>query len=355
MRTVPASRWADAMTEEAYEPELDDELKRWHEERRTGLGATDSPVVLGLSGSAFRLWEDKTGRGKPREQSLPMWLGLKMQATVGELYATATGRKIRADNRLHRHPSYEFIFTHLDYRTVGAEKRLVECKTSNRWNIWGAEGTSDVPPWYWVQAQHEMACTGYAVCDLAVLLGNREFRIYPIVRDGEFIEKMLAADVEFWNEHVLADVAPIDGSEEAERFLRTLYPDATEDLRPATALESQMVERFRVADAELKAAKADKAQAQQDLEDRIAEAEGIYGPGFRVTWKRNKDSTSTGWEQVATALRAHAHTAEFVEVGDGLVCASCHQPFDPATIESLYTTTSPGSRTFRATWTKPKE
>lgn len=333
--------------------ELDDQRKAFYEERQQGLGSTDSPVVLGLSRrkTPFQLYAEKRDEGTPRPQTLPMWLGLRMESIVAELYATSTGRKVRADNRIHRHPEHDFLYCHLDYRVVGGEKRLVECKTSSRWDIWGATGTADIPIDYWVQIQHQLAITGLAVCDLALLLSNREFRVYPIVRDDDFIPKMIEADREFWFDNVLAGVPPLDGSEAAERFLRDQYPDATEGMRPATAAESLVVERLRLAVEDEKEAKHRYAVARQELEDTIKESQGIYGPGFRVSWKPNKPTVSTAWSNVAAGLMEIVKPLRRVRWGKGTVPGAQAVEF----LVDLNTSETPGPRVFRPTWTKKEQ
>lgn len=334
--------------------ELSDARKAFLEERKKGIGSTMSPTILGLSRftSPFALWQELTGQADDRPQTLPMWLGLKMQSVVGELYAHANGKRLRADNRMHVHPGHPWLYTHLDFRVIG-ERRLVEAKTSNRWDLWGADGSTDVPPEYWVQVQHEMAVTGYQWCDLAVLLSNREFRTFPIPADPEFQARMIDADHEFWFDHVLTGDPPYDGSEAAEAFLRRTKPTPTAGMKVASAEQTLQVVRWEELGAEVKRLKAEQAKIQQVLELGIGDAEGIYGPGFEASWRQNKPTTTHEWELVASTfgalLRQLAEARNIREVRKLLATT------DPDTVVSLYTDVKPGARVFRVSRKKQRD
>lgn len=335
--------------------DISDALKEWHEQRAKGIFSTDSPVILGLSRrkSLFDLWAEKTGRAEPRAQTLPMWLGLRMQGVVGELAAAKLGAKLRADNRTHFHPDpalHDWFGTHLDFRLLGRPNELVEAKTSSVWSLWGADGTDEIPPDYWVQCQHEMAVTGAARCWLAVLLGNREFRMYPVDRDEGFITRLIAACTEFREQHLLADVPPIDGSEGAERYLRQLHPEEELDLKPATSAQTLLVERYRLAQQQEKEAKSDKSTVQQLIEAAIGTHEGLYGPGFRVTWKKAKDSTEINYPAIVDGL---VQIVTAIPLGSRKRLPPGIRPFalDPQALIDLHTSTAQGTRRFHVTWT----
>jgi hypothetical protein len=50
--------------------------------------------------------------------------------------------------------------------------------------------------------------TGCALWDLAVLFGNQEVRIYGLKRDADLEDEILSRAAEWWERHVVADVAP---------------------------------------------------------------------------------------------------------------------------------------------------
>src|SRR5450755_2716949 len=57
---------------------------------------------------------------------------------------------------------------------------------------------SQIPTHHFVQAQAQLAVTGFAANDVAALLAGIGFRIYTIPRDDAFISLMIEALAEFW-------------------------------------------------------------------------------------------------------------------------------------------------------------
>jgi predicted phage-related endonuclease len=74
----------------------------------------------------------------------------------------------------------------------------VEIKTARTAEGWGESGTDEVPDAYAIQVQHGMAVTGLPRCDIAVLIGGSDFRIYAVERDHELIADLILAEAAFW-------------------------------------------------------------------------------------------------------------------------------------------------------------
>ena len=115
--------------------------------------------------------------------------------------------------------------------------KLLECKTSSAFskNDWGEPGTDQVPPLYLVQCAWYMAITECEAADLAVLIGNSDFRIYTIERDFELEGLILSHATNFWHEHVLSQTPPqpINSQDAAILFPKEaegLSVEADEDL-----------------------------------------------------------------------------------------------------------------------------
>ena len=88
--------------------------------------------------------------------------------------------------------------------------RLLECKTSSAFSKsdWGEAGTDQESPLYLVQSAWYLAITECEAADLAVLIGNNDFRICTIARDLEHEGLFLSHAQAFWHEHVLAQKPP---------------------------------------------------------------------------------------------------------------------------------------------------
>lgn len=333
-----------------------DELDTWHEQRRKGIGATDAAAILGLSpwSSPFDVWQEKTGDREPEiVMPLRMYVGKRLQDTVGDLYVHKTGRRVRADNRQHHRRGMEWQFAHLDFRVVGDPGRLIEAKTAFRDIGWGEDGSTDIPVHYWVQVQHEMAVTGASWCDVAVLFGHRDFRVYPIPRDPEFVVKLTTAEEEFWTQYVVPGVPPpVDHTEAATRFLQRQHPTADGTVIPATPEQADIVDRYRDA-----VAAADEAIARRDLVRNriiqiIGDADGIRGRDFEITYRNVKASDPvTVWNAVADwaldIIRAVAAVDEdairdAIE-GSGVTVDG----LEPAIRHVIDTNTKPGRKGYR--------
>src|SRR5215469_14323159 len=91
------------------------------EERRTGIGGSDAAAALGLSPwqTPYDLWEQKTGRAPPIEQTEPMLWGHLLEDIVRREYARRTGLEARPVAEMIRHPHRSWMFAHLDGEVLG--------------------------------------------------------------------------------------------------------------------------------------------------------------------------------------------------------------------------------------------
>lgn len=329
-----------------------DQLDAFHERRRSGIGATDAAPILGVSrwATPYDVWEEKVGLAPPKVESIPMLLGKRLQEVVAQLFTDATGQKLRADRRHHRHPTHEWQVCHLDYRYLGNPKALVECKTTFSDTGWGPNGAGKVPVDVYVQCQHEMAVTGANSCEVACLIGHRDFRIYPILRDDSFIEQLTAAEESFWSSYVLTETPPpVDGSSAARRFLDRRHPTDDGVVLPATPEQEQFVNRYRVALNNLAAVEAARDELRNKIIEMIGDQAGLVGRDFEITYRRTKDSSHTDWKLVATYYERFigdivAHGVSNAVATAGLAGGSAEDVF--ALAASLYTTKKPGVRRF---------
>jgi putative phage-type endonuclease len=323
----------------------EDEERAWLEARQSGIGATDAAAILGLTsrGSKLTVYAAKTEPVTVSRPSLQAWLGLELEAAVGKLYWARTGRGVRKQPRekIFRHPDRDWQFCHLDYKAAG---RLVEIKTTAYEQGYGEGGTEQVPVPVWVQCQHEMAATDYSWCDVAVLIGNRRFDVFPIRRNEDFIGRMTEQEADLWFNHIIPRIPPeADGSDVTTRFLRQQQPTDEEPARAALAEELPLVERLRITETNRDQAKAAFEEVRNRLMQRIGSAGGLFGPGFAITYRQNRSSHPTDWALVATSYR---NALEGIVAGK----LKIEDLVDLDAIVSLYTIEKPGSRPFLINW-----
>jgi predicted phage-related endonuclease len=221
------------------------------------------------------------------------------------MYAADRGVKVRRDAGHHRHRVHHWMVTHLDYRVV-KESRLLECKTA-RWRTkaWGEPGSADIPVHYYTQVQHELAVVGYEAASVPVLFGFNEFAIYDVPRDSEFIDKLIAAEEEFWTLYVeTGEPPPVDGSESARRFMQRRWPKDDGTILPATPEQAEIVERYRRAHFNSLQVMTEVERLKNRIIEIIGPAAGLRGPDFEITYKLTKEGKpQTAWESVAGMLR----------------------------------------------------
>jgi putative phage-type endonuclease len=193
--------------------------------RPLGLGGTDIGAVLGLSPykTPLELWSELVSGEQPTSRDLiHLRFGQHAESFIASEYERATGLFTAQLSPTLFHKKHGFMFGHVDRfvvetpdtpavvdGTITANK-LLECKTSSAFskNDWGEPGTDQVPPLYLVQCAWYMAITECQSADLAVLIGNSDFRIYTIERDLELEDLILSHALHFWSDHVIGQKPP---------------------------------------------------------------------------------------------------------------------------------------------------
>jgi putative phage-type endonuclease len=289
-------------------------------ERLTGLGGSDIGAILGLSPykTAVDVWAEKTGRSEPVLETLQMRFGTFAEEFVAREYSAITGRSVQRFTPMLRHPTAPLI-GHVDRLVIpDGQKRashhreirtdtLLEAKTASafaayREEEWGAAGSDAVPMAYLVQVATYRILTGCPHADLAVLFGNQEVRVYHLHHDPELEEMIVARAAEWWQRHVVADLAPAPST---EGDLKLLYPQSTP--RAAEANDEiiskvKALHRVRTGIAALEAQADDTTIA---IKSAMGDAELLTWQGRTIaTWKSAKPGRKTDWKSVAAAVAA---------------------------------------------------
>lgn len=205
----------------------------WLAQRRTYLGGTDMAAIMGLHPyrTAMSVYLDKKGLEAPTELNQPMVHGQNLELYVAQIYARATGRKLHK-SKLYRMKNCEFLAANPDYEVRGERPlRLVECKTAGQWagQEFGAEGDA-VPDQYLVQCMWQLAITKREICDLAVLIGGQDFRIYTIERDADLISELGKRAFAFWRDYILNDTPPpLTGHVADVAYVKGKWPESNTD------------------------------------------------------------------------------------------------------------------------------
>ena len=267
--------------------------EQWLAVRRGGIGSSDAAAAVGLSPykSPLELWLEKTGRKDAPDlsQSEAVFWGTTLEAIVANVYAHRTGNKVRRVNAVLQHPEHPFMLANLD-RAVGSDG-VLEVKTAGGHSaqFW-ADG---VPEHYQCQVIHQLAVTGKAWADVAVLIGGQDFRIYRVERDESQIADLVARESLFW-ERVESDSQPaVDGSESSASALAFLYPRDSGlelDCTESTELNARFAQLIQVR-ADLSRLEDSESLLRQQLQESLGEASAARFAGGRISWKCAKDSS----------------------------------------------------------------
>ena len=277
------------------------EKDAWLEKRKHYVTGTDAGKLIGVSpfGGKFVVWLDKTGRAAPVAETPAMKAGKKFESAILQMYAEEMNCKLE-------HVDGYNLITCDKYPRLGAsldgwnhDLQIPVDAKNIKWKNekWGDAWTDQFPEYYKAQLQVQMMVTGATFAHLAVMFSGQDFFIYSMEYDEDMAQKILDASDEFWP-FVERDKMPeADGSDETTEYIKSEYA------RGDAAAVKEPTEEILEALKGLQKAKLDEKDAQNrktEFENRIklfmGDATVIKGV---CTWKNNKDSVKTDWEQVA--------------------------------------------------------
>jgi putative phage-type endonuclease len=277
-------------------------------ERTKYLGGSDIGAILGLSKyrTALDVWLEKTGRAVNSVDNLPVRFGSFVEEFVASEYATQTGYALVHHEQGVVHPQYPFMVGHIDrfvfessdvsgelFHSDGscAASHLLECKTAspfNQWD-WGELGTDEVPMSYLVQCLWYLAITNIERCEVAVLFGNTDFRIYEVYRDKELEELIIAKAAAFWNDYVQKDTPPPAQSE--SDYQQLFKKEVTGKSVEADTIVCELTSKLQLLNSEIKSKEMEISQIKQTIMSQMGEAELLtYQGQILATWKSPKQS-----------------------------------------------------------------
>lgn len=266
-------------------------------DRTKYIGGSDIGAILGLSRfkTPLEVWMEKTGKKVKRVDSLPLRFGSFAEEFVASEYSRSTGFELLHDESAHIHPSYSFMSAHIDRFVINGNSsvptRILECKTANPFasGDWGEVGSDEVPMGYLCQCIWYMAITGIEQCDLAVLFGNSDFRIYEITRDLALEEMVIEKAITFWSDYVLKDLPP---SATSIADCQSLFSKGNPDKSVEASLETlELTKRLHLLNNEIEVREKEALSIKQLIMNQMCEAETLICRGkVLATWRAPKPS-----------------------------------------------------------------
>ena len=267
----------------------------WLKVRQSGIGSSDAAVALGLSRykSPLSLWLEKTDRRPAADLSdnEAVFWGSTLEPVLAYVYAKRTGLKVRRVNAVLQHAEHPFMLANLDREVLGHADGIgtLEIKTAGYHSA--QQWEQGIPLAYQCQVLHQLAVTGHAWADVAVLIAGQDFRIYRVMRDEDKIADLIQREAAFW-QHVTEDTQPSpDGSDDAAEALQSLYPkdnSQTLDLSESSEMNN-LFELFLNARQQKEEAGALEAQFKQQIQSSLGSASTAVFQEGKVSWKKAKD------------------------------------------------------------------
>jgi putative phage-type endonuclease len=273
------------------------------------LGGSDIGAILGFSKyrTALDVWLEKTGRVVNEVDNLPVRFGSFAEEFVASEYGTQTGYVLVHSEEGATHPRFPFMVGHIDrfvfdgthdvdrgiFHSDGSctASHLLECKTASPFNQsdWGELGTDEVPMSYLVQCLWYLAITNLERCDVAVLFGNSDFRIYEVYRDRELEDLIINKAAAFWVDHVVADLPPPAQCESDYHHL--FKKEVTGKSVEADPMVCELTQKLQLLNSEIKSKELEISQIKQTIMGQMGEAEQLtYQGQVLATWKSPKQS-----------------------------------------------------------------
>lgn len=286
----------------------------WLNERKSGLGGSDAPAVMGLSKwrTPLDVFLEKRGEGSEVVESEPMKWGRLLEPVVRQEYAERTGQVVRLEpHQLIRHPTLPHMFCTPDGITDSG--RLYEGKVARSAEGWGEEGSADIPEAYLIQVQHSLVVTMLPVSDVAVLIGGSDLRIYEVEADAELQEMITEAEAAFWKLVQSGEPPPPKTAEDAIRRFRTVRPGASVTATQEIEDIVHNLARMRIAAADLEGMQdAHKALIMGFMGDAETIVDLKGNP--LVTWKQQKGAAR--FDTAAFKADSPDLYAEYVKAGE---------------------------------------
>lgn len=181
----------------------------WHRWRLSGIGASEIAAITGVDpykNTPHSVWLVKTGRSKGFEGNSFTERGKELEAKARALYEFQNMEDMPA--ACATHPVYKCCLASLDGISADG-KTILEIKCPTGSETINLAKANLLPDHYMAQVQYQMAVTGADVCHFFVFHeGSGEDALVKVRPNVAYQGELIAAAVEFWEKHVLADIAP---------------------------------------------------------------------------------------------------------------------------------------------------
>ena len=175
---------------------LKQDTPEWHDFRQNHIGASDAPVIMGVSPyrTIKQVWKEKVFGTKQKENGA-MRYGKIKEDEAREEFEKETGHFVLPKVILHE--DFDWMSASLDGLDI-EQQFIVEIKCPGKVDHHFVEVNRMVPQKYIPQIQHQLCVTGLDFAYYYSFDGEKGI-VLEVKRDQEFIEMMIEKEKDFWN------------------------------------------------------------------------------------------------------------------------------------------------------------
>lgn len=261
--------------------------------RRDGIGASDSPIIMGYSSykTPYQLYLEKTGLLLDDEElTEQQYWGNALEPLIIRRFSEENNVKVEFPDTVY-HPEYPFIFANLD-GWIPSENAVIEAKSANSYQRkeWDMALTDGIPLVYLIQIAKQCAITNASRGYCAVLIGGMEYKQFVYERDAELEHIIIESDKEFW--HCVQNKIPPDPISTSDCRLK--YPTPSpEKIAQSTYKTANALAELTQVKEHLKQLAANEDMYKMHIMEHMGDAEYLMGQDGELlaTWKANKKGT----------------------------------------------------------------
>jgi putative phage-type endonuclease len=289
---------------------LTDEEKQ---ERRKFIHASEAPAILGLSEyktplQVYRQKVDGVEPPVPPAVAKAAVAGHALEAAIAQMYVaqdtdpSATNTAPWHQNVKASNSATPWLRATPDFVVVRSDKsHLLEIKNrgfsqKDKWGPSGGDWRLCVDREVAIQVQLQMYCTGHTRCDVAVLIGGNDLRVYTVPYEPALAAELVRMLASFKDRLELKVPPPTTGGDI--------------DVTPARTLSGEGAENAKVLVDRYVAAKEAKDRAHDEF-DRVSgqvkwfmrgSGKAVLPDGSTITNTTAKGRRSTDWAAVTAEL-----------------------------------------------------
>lgn len=279
--------------------------------RRQGIGASDIPVIMGLSKykTVGDLYADKVDGETSPDSEAALW-GHLHETTIAKWVAGVAGAKVRRCRRL-RHPVYRWAACTPDRLIEGWG--YLEIKTRGDDHGWGPTDTTIVPADVRAQVQWSMWVAQVDHWYVGALIRGNDFRLYHLKADPGVQGIQYLAARAFWDQVLRREPPPEYQLRQWEQAPGDEILDSEDPSWPA------LLSQLQSATEAEQSAKAARQSVETALKLAIGPHKGYHGSWGAAYWQLTKGRPRTDWK--AAVLAGHGGdlnevVRQFTVVGD---------------------------------------